>query len=224
VSVRLRRITRLTGKIKTLTGLHIGASQDTIEIGGADNPVIKHPITQEPYIPGSSLKGKMRSQMEKIDGINSRDKEEPCGCGRCMVCRIFGPHKNARPPLGPSRIIVRDASLSEQSREAIGDGEWPYEVKTENLVKRKSGVAQHPRPYERVPSGVSFDLEIVVQFLSVNNKNDDEKAIVEYILRALKAVEDSYLGGGGSRGSGKVKFCKLELDGQPVQLPASAIV
>ncbi|WP_297499767.1 type III-A CRISPR-associated RAMP protein Csm3, partial [Thermococcus sp.] len=54
----------IRGRIKALTGLHIGSQRDVSEIGGIDNPVIKDPHTGLPYIPGSSLKGKLRSLFE----------------------------------------------------------------------------------------------------------------------------------------------------------------
>src|SRR5437588_8656103 len=85
------------GTIKCLTGLRIGGTKDDIEIGGMDNPIIRDPRTRRPYIPGSSLKGKLRSTLEYRDG-KVGERGEPCGCGRpeCSVCRLFGPHKNTR--------------------------------------------------------------------------------------------------------------------------------
>ena len=90
------------------SGLHIGGSQDELTIGGADSPVIKNPETRRPYIPGSSLKGKMRAELEKELGRVSG--HQPCGCGDCAVCRVFGAH-TSRSRLGPSRVIVRDGQL-----------------------------------------------------------------------------------------------------------------
>jgi len=209
--MKLEKIYSLTGQILCRTGLHIGGSSETIEIGGVDNQVIKHPITNEPYIPGSSLKGKMRSQMEKIEGKIS-EKGEPCGCGMedCMVCRIFGPHRNSRHNLGPTRILVRDAKLSEESREemkkAMDEGRAFLEVKTENIINRKVGNALHPRPSERVPEGTKFDFEIIIQYYDIDKGRD----LLAYVKKALKSVESSYLGGSGSRGYGKVEFINLE--------------
>ena len=209
------------GKLEVVTGLHIGGSTEAIEIGGIDNPIIKHPVTHEPYIPGSSLKGKMRSQMERMEG-KVNDKGEPCGCGEnaCMVCRVFGPHFNPRHKLGPTRIIVRDAMMSEESRsemrEAMQAGKSYIEIKTENIIDRNVGTAKHPRQQERVPAGTIFDLEIVVQVLDLDREHN--KDVVGYVQRALKSVEDSYIGGSGSRGYGQVRFTGLTLDGEPVSL------
>jgi CRISPR-associated protein Csm3 len=218
--MKLEKILILRGKVLCETGLHIGGSQEEIEIGSVDNPIIKHPITREPYIPGSSLKGKMRSQLEKKYGKVSNNGE-PCGCGRkdCYVCRIFGAHKNTKHELGPTRILVRDANLSEKSRQefmklAEEKGISYIETKTENIIDRIRGMAQHPRTQERVPSGTMFDLEIALQVFDI----DDEKALIGFVKEGLIQVEDTYLGGYGSRGSGKVKFIDLTLDGEAFTL------
>ena len=82
---------KITGKIKVVTGLHIGAGNDKVEIGGMDNPIIRNPLTQEPYIPGSSIKGKMRSLLEwHLNKLGTDGK--PCSCGNadCKICRVFG--------------------------------------------------------------------------------------------------------------------------------------
>lgn len=233
--MKLEKVHVIKGKLICMTGLHIGGNADAIEIGGIDNPVIKHPISGEPYIPGSSLKGKMRSQMEKKEGKTVRTEKkwfdgkekiieisgEPCGCGKtdCMVCRIFGPHKNSNHKLGPTRILVRDALLSEESRQEMislmhEQGKSYIEVKTENVINRNVGTAQHPRTQERVPQGTRFDMEIVIQEFCI----DKGYNIVDYVKEALKSVEESYLGGSGSRGYGKVKFESLEIDGNPITL------
>lgn len=217
--MRLEKTLLIKGTIHCDTGLHIGGSSDEIQIGGVDMTVIKHPVSGEPYIPGSSLKGKMRSSLERVKGIN--DRGEPCGCGRndCMVCRIFGPHRNTRHQLGPTRIIVRDANLSERSRKAIithlqERGMMYLEKKTENVIDRAKGMALHPRSMERVPMGTEFDLEVVLQVYDI----DDEKQLVKTVKDGLAWVEKTYLGKGGSRGSGKVTFKELTLDGQAFSL------
>ena len=113
MSNKLLYYRRFEGTLTALTGLRIGGSKESIEIGGLENTIIRHPITDLPYIPGSSIKGKMRSLLEqKLGKVQSTG--EPCGCGRpdCQVCRIFGPHKNVRHTLGPTRILVRDAALT----------------------------------------------------------------------------------------------------------------
>src|SRR5512147_368166 len=58
----------LEGELHCLTGLHIGAGKGALEIGGADNPVVKDAFGM-PYIPGSSLRGKLRSLLEQSSGM-----------------------------------------------------------------------------------------------------------------------------------------------------------
>ena len=218
--MKLKKIKVIKGRIFCETGLHIGGSQDEIEIGGVDLPVIKHPITKEPYIPGSSLKGKMRSTLErKYDNVTN--KGEPCGCGKedCLICRVFGPHKNTSHSLGPTRILVRDSKLSQETRNeykelAVKGGVLPLENKTENIINRLKGNAEHPRSLERVPAGSKFDMEIAVQIF----EGDNEQDIIDFIKEGLLLVQETYLGGFGSRGSGKVKFQDLTIDGEAFTL------
>lgn len=203
----------ITGTIICETGLHIGGSAEQIEIGGVDLPIIKHPVSGAPFIPGSSLKGKMRSQLERKEGV--RNNGEPCNCGdsACKICIVFGAHKNTRHSLGPTRILVRDAYFNKKTQDAyeqhLKEKGTPYiEKKTENTVHRVTGTAAHPRSQERVPAGAEFDMEIVMQIYE--NDRDD---LVEFIKEGLRQVQHTYLGGFGSRGSGKVSFSALAVDG-----------
>lgn len=215
--MKLEQIVTFTGTIFCVTGLSIGGSSNALEIGGVAQEVIKNPITKEPYIPGSSLKGKMRSELEKEYGAYEWDKsskkfvfseKNPCGCGRttCYICRIFGAHKNPGAKSAPTRIIVRDAVLSQESKEMIHklpvDHGGYLERKTENIINRNSGTADSPRTIERVPAGLSFEFEIVLRIF----EGDDSNEMIEKVKEGLRLVEKSYLGGGGSRGSGQVKF------------------
>ncbi|MCI8535532.1 MAG: type III-A CRISPR-associated RAMP protein Csm3 [Hungatella sp.] len=223
--MKLKEIVKFSGKIYCVSGLSIGGSSNTLDIGGVDREVIKNPVTKEPYIPGSSLKGKMRSELEKKYGslkwiddkkngqlkVRVKDKKygkilvpsekEPCGCGRntCPICLIFGAYKNSGADSAPTRIIVRDAILS---RNMIEDGPLILERKTENIILRDSGTAGSPRTIERVPEGTSFKFEIVLRIFEGDDKND----LVSKVEEGLELVGKSYLGGGGSRGSGYVKF------------------
>lgn len=58
----------IQGDIYALTGLHIGGAAGALEIGGVDSPIIRNPLNNQPYIPGSSLRGKMRSLAERLHG------------------------------------------------------------------------------------------------------------------------------------------------------------
>ena len=201
------------------SGLHIGGSQDELVIGGSDNPVIKNPATGNPYIPGSSLKGKMRAEMEKQLGKSGgRDGDRPCGCAKesCEICRLFGAHMNTRSTLGPSRIIVRDGRLRSG---------WQVENKTENVINRKTGAAQHPRTNERVAEGAEFDLRIVLQVFDIDTKfsyqdmngtsHQGDSALQAVVADGLKLVQLTGMGGGTSRGSGAVTFRDFQMDGEP---------
>lgn len=214
--MKLEKYVVIKGLVRCETGLHIGGSAQEMEIGGVDLPVIKHSVTKEPYIPGSSLKGKMRSELEKK--YNKTANGEPCGCGKedCFICRIFGPHKNNRHILGPTRILVRDCPLNTKIREEYNrlikeKGVDYLEKKTENIIDRMRGTATHPRTQERVPAGAEFDLEITLQVFD----SDDESQLKEKIKEGLLLVQKSYLGGSGSRGYGKVKFYNMKIDGEP---------
>lgn len=224
--MKLEQTVIFSGKIYCISGLCIGGSSSTLEIGGIDREVIKNPLTKEPYIPGSSLKGKMRSELEKKYGAwkqikkNQQEKnkdqkfrnrsdnftleatdKEPCGCGRkeCLICLIFGAHKNPGAESAPTRIIVRDAILSKDN---IGEMPIPLERKVENIILRDSDTSDAPRTIERVPEGTIFDFEIVLRIF----EGDNREALIDKVKEGLKLVEKSYLGGCGSRGSGNVKI------------------
>ena len=202
------------------SGLHIGGSQDELVIGGSDNPVIKNPVTGRAYIPGSSLKGKMRAELEKQLGkAGGRKGDAPCGCAEesCPVCRLFGAHMNTRSTLGPSRIIARDGRLRSGGQ---------IENKTENVINRQSGAAQHPRSNERVVEGTEFDLQIVLQVFDLDRdfpyedrrsgvRHQGDAALQAVVAEGLRLVQLTGLGGGTSRGSGAITFRDFKLDGAP---------
>jgi len=216
----------ITGTLKCDSGLHIGGSADQIEIGGVDLPIIKHPISGEPFVPGSSLKGKMRCQLERKLGKLGLNKKgeptDPCKCGKedCLVCKVFGAHQNPNHNLGPTRILVRDASLNENTKKDYSSllkekGTSYIEKKTENIINRKTGTAEHPRSQERVPAGAEFDIEIVLQLYDIDGNGND---LIDFVKEGLRQVQHTYLGGFGSRGSGKVSFHNMKLDGIDFQL------
>ncbi len=190
-------------KIKTqlnvITGLHIGDSKDNVEIGGIDNPIVRRTIDNVPYIPGSSLKGKIRSLLEQIAGSAEVG-------GNAKVNELFGFAKNDK----PSKIIFRDAYMDTNSVQLLEESDYtdmPYaEVKFENVIDRVKGTAEHPRQMERIPAGVSFDVEIIINVWS----DDNEDELIELLDKGIKALENDYLGGSGSRGYGQVKFGELK--------------
>ncbi|MDZ7315996.1 MAG: type III-A CRISPR-associated RAMP protein Csm3 [candidate division KSB1 bacterium] len=224
----------IRARMVVFTGLHIGGSSEGIEIGGVDNPVIKHPITEEPYIPGSSLKGKLRHLLEwsHEDGpkfnVKTPGKFQPCDCGNCEVCRLFGVSSsdtNIRQVAGPSRLTVYDAYLIDEENPSGGKrkyltksdlekylGENIYtEIKTENALDRVTSAA-NPRPLERVPAGAAFKVEMMVDIYQ-----DSDIILLKRLFSGLALLEDSYLGGAGSRGSGRVYFEDLYIEWRPVE-------
>jgi len=214
--MKLEKVRTIKGRIRVLTGLHIGASSENIEIGGLDNPIIKDPLPESgaPYIPGSSLKGKLRSLIEIKEGKfvpEGKQKGNPCNCGRkdCPVCPVFGTSAANRPEdLGPTRIVVRDAHLSSNWSERFKKGTLPLEVKYENTINRITGEA-NPRPLERVPAGVEFDLDISFKVFE-----DDPEDYFTTVLKAMRLLEMDALGGSGSRGSGRIQFIDINIDGE----------
>jgi CRISPR-associated protein Csm3 len=206
-------VVSLNFKIVCVEGCRIGGGVSTLEIGGLEPnlTVIRTPLTGEPYLPGSSLKGKLRSVLEKVEGKSSDGN--PCSCGKndCLICVIFGAHKNTKAESSPTRIVVRDAYLSEEWRkkfeEAARSGSPFFEEKTENIVNRKTGAAEHPRTGERVPPGTVFDGEIILHIY----EGDNAEAFEKFVRRGLKIIEEaSSLGASGSRGYGKVQFKDIE--------------
>lgn len=201
---------RINTTITLVTGLHIGGSKDNVEIGGIDNPVIKLAIKKgQPYIPGSSLKGKMRCLLEQIKGSKLGENPE--------INDLFGAAEKKEKSIKgcPSKIIVRDAYLTDESIELLEKSEeldMPYtENKYENTIDRITGttVKGGIRQTERVPAGVSFALEFVINVCK-NEESDDSNASLALFKDAINALENDYLGGSGSRGYGQVRFGEWE--------------
>ena len=196
---------KITTTIELLTGLHIGGSKENVEIGGIDLPVIKLATKEnQPYIPGSSLKGKMRCLLEQAKGIV---KHGDVGDDDGAIRKLFGfteGNKNAQ----PSRLIVRDAMLTAESKAKLEDSDnldMPFtENKFENTIDRVKGTAGSPRQIERVPAGAEFNAEFVI------NVWDDskEEAMLKTFKDGIAMITNDYIGGSGSRGYGQIIFKK----------------
>ncbi len=216
-------VAKLTKKVvvrfnlELLTGMRIGSSDPGIAIGAIDSPVIRDPVSGTPYIPGSSLKGKLRSALEKVLGEyaeNGRAGNDPSSlCGR-----LFGVSADAKGGhLTSTRLTVRDAFLTEDSQrlfESDSVGKFldaPYtEVKTEIGVDRLTGGPQSRnfRQIERVPRGAVFACEVV---LSIWDTDGDGKELREALKNCLILLETEYLGGSGTRGYGQVKVIPTDI-------------
>lgn len=208
------------GSIELLSGMRIGGSDDVLQIGGTDLTCIKDPATGRPYIPGSSLKGKMRSCLEGIHNKTYKPRHEndkklegraPCNCAdaQCPICRVFGPHSTQSHELGPTRIIVRDAPLM---------GDFALETKSSTAIDRKENKAlsRSLRTEERVAAGAKFAFEIGIQSFDIdesftypdadNNKVNGMAALKEVVEHAITLVEDTGIGAGVGKGYGQVRI------------------
>jgi len=201
----------LKGKILIKTGLHIGGNVEVIEIAGLDNPIIKNPITDEPYIPGSSLKGKLRSllewKLEKIEPDGSVHKW--CNDKKCPICRIFGTSSDEA-DIGPTRLIIRDAELTIKFKKKMHKEDISLvEIKYENTINRITARA-NPRPLERVVAGTEFNFELIYRIFDMDDQGKIDEELYKYVLDGLSYLQQDTLGGSGSRGCGKIKFMGLK--------------
>lgn len=211
---------KINGKIEVLSGLHIGAGNEALEIGGLDNAVIKDPRTKKPYIPGSSLKGKMRFLTEwKLGRVLENGKVHSCKSADCETCRIFGnmePVDDNGKQRGITRLIVRDAQLLGEF-----DSEKMLEIKYSTAINRMTGTAYKGslRNIERVVPGVKFSFEIIYRVFDLGKEDDvkckdnKDRKNFEIVINAMKLLENDTLGGSGSRGCGQIAFRDIEVSG-----------
>lgn len=202
----------ISGTILCKSGLHLGGLSEGMEIGGIDNIVIRDPKNNLPFIPGSSLKGKMRSLIEmsdpEISAMVLENGGKPCGCGECRVCKIFGSSAEAGKEKGPTRLIIRDVFPKEDTILKWNDMEPVVrgaEVKYENVLNRITSEA-NPRPMERVPRGSEFEFKMVLSLYG-----EDEGENLATLLEGMKLLEDNYLGGSGTRGYGAIEFNDISI-------------
>ncbi|MBE7557385.1 MAG: type III-A CRISPR-associated RAMP protein Csm3 [Anaerolineales bacterium] len=222
-TIKLKGRIFLVFDIKTNTGLHIGGSDEGISIGGVDKTVIRDRLTNRPYIPGSSLRGKVRSLLEKYSGAPQNTSVGNVTIHSCktqadydnsLVCQVFGVTGDAECS-SPTRLIVRDVQMSQKSADDLNAlrTDLPYtEVKTEVAIDRVTSAA-NPRQMERVPAGTTFgDAEMIFSLYEgdgIDSSRDMER--FKFLLTGLQLLEDDYLGGLGSRGSGKVRLDNIKV-------------
>ncbi|WP_369352247.1 type III-A CRISPR-associated RAMP protein Csm3 [Ligilactobacillus agilis] len=198
---------KFTGKIILRSGLHIGGSSEFAAIGAIDSPVIKDSVTKLPLIPGSSLKGKMRTLLaqvynEQIANNPNEDNEK--------ITRLFGAAEgggaDGKSPI-QARLLFRDSLLS-NAKELLESGAEAFtEVKSENTIDRVKMTAM-PRQIERVVRGSEFNFELIYDVRDFSQVKEDLKVILD----GLKLLELDYLGGSGSRGYGAIKFDDLRAE------------
>ena len=208
------KIVSITGKVELLSGLHIGGGDDTMKIGGIDNGVIKDINTDKPYIPGSSLKGKMRSLLEWNIGVVGIGDGSPFHSG-LLNNTIFDDASKRKEALNLLKLFGNGKSDDKFDEitplTSISVGDCPLvevedqhysEAKYENVIDRHKGTASNPRQTERVPAGVEFAFDIRIKVL----EEDSKEELVSMLKKGLDLVAKDYLGGSGSRGYGRVKF------------------
>jgi len=209
-TIKLVTKIKVTATIELLTGLHIGGTDQGIDMGGIDSLIVRNSLDNQPYIPGSSIKGKLRSLIELKDGTIGKKKMGAVfftvtDDHTARAFRLFGSASNDEHQR-PSRLIVRDAKLA--NADDMQDLELPYaEAKTEVTIDRITAKAM-PRTLERVPAGAKFDMQLIVNILIEDNQNanDIQNELLTTLSEAMHLLEDDYLGGSGSRGYGQIKF------------------
>lgn len=195
---------KVTADINLVTGLHIGSGNETSMIGAVDSPVVRDLLTHLPIIPGSSLKGKMRSLLSLalspksfVQGHNN-DPEE--------ILRLFGSSEKGN--IKRARLQFHDAFFSEKTKDEFDKRDISYtETKFENTIDRKTAEAK-PRQIERITRGASFDFELVYNVEDETQIEDDFKII----KKGIRLLENDYLGGSGTRGYGRVKFENFDIE------------
>ena len=205
-NIKLKKKIIYTGTITLITGLHIGGTNAALNIGGPDKFVVRNPISNIPYIPGSSLKGKMRALIEILHGCVTitnkgevKSSEDPESISGSLFGVATGNQNNK-----PSRLIVRDAELDIHACD-FSKTDLPYtESKTEVAIDRVTAKA-NPRTFERVPAGAQFKLNMVLNVF----EGEDEQTLRATLDQAIELLQDDYLGGHGSRGYGQVEI-KIE--------------
>ncbi len=188
----------ISGEIELLTGLHIGTGGEYSAIGAVDSPVIKDRLTNQPIIPGSSLKGKMRTMLARMHNKKlANSANDDCD----EIKRIFGGTNKE------SRLIFSDMAISNMDELINMNIYTPTETKFENTIDRLSSTA-NPRQIERAIRGCKFKMDIIY-----NLKEEDEViGDFEYIVEGFKLLQFDYIGGSGSRGYGKIKFNSLKAE------------
>jgi CRISPR-associated protein Csm3 len=219
--MKLIKICEYKGTITLKSGLHIGSGNMEMHIGGTDSPVIMHPHSREPYIPGSSIKGKTRSLLEMESGFMAFTGGKPLsvkdlqkaldtamkekGTAIVKFFGVGGSDQDDSAAFGPTRVSFADCYLNSAWKEKAKANRWLLtEVKSEVSIDRVSGTASRggPRFIERVPEGTVFDFTVSFKVLF----EGEEELFEGLLFKGLKLIEMDALGGSGSRGYGRVQF------------------
>jgi CRISPR-associated protein Csm3 len=216
--MKLLDYTSLRGIIRLKTGLYIGTGE---EVGKMEAlPVMRSIRTGLPYIPGSSIKGKMRSLIELTYGKIGQNGG-PCDCGTCQICILFG-SASTNTTNEPTRLIFRDIYLTPDFEKKFR--EIRLEKKPGIRIDRTTGTVPRGALFHihRVPEGFEFDLQVTIRIFEKKEKNNDKEVIKKdnkenikkWLATGLFLMEQDTLGGGGTRGSGYVEFDNIKFDGK----------
>ncbi|MDY5496679.1 MAG: type III-A CRISPR-associated RAMP protein Csm3 [Anaerobutyricum sp.] len=193
----------ITGTIRSLTGMHIGGSTQFAAIGAVDSPVIRDVFTDQPMIPGSSLKGKMRYLLSKQYNDKTKMRQTP-NDDDPRILRLFG--SSEKNNVKRSRLIFSDMSMS-NVEELQRQGVSSTEVKFENTINRLTAVA-NPRQIERAVRGGKYNLDLIYNVEEPEEMVED----IRMLCDGFRLLKYDYIGGHGSRGYGKIEFSNLEID------------
>lgn len=193
----------IKAELRLLTGMHIGKSNDFAPIGAVDSVVITDPVTKQPLIPGSTLKGKLRTMLAKLEtegpSLNKHNEDSD------IIKRLFGA---SSPEIVESRLQFYDIFLNNAEELENKKMDLTYtEIKFENTINRTTAVAM-PRQLERVPAGAKFDFKLVYNCEDASDLEED----IENLARALKMIQLDYIGGSGTRGYGKIAFSDFSVE------------
>lgn len=141
----------ITSDLIVETGLHIGGGGENLDIGGLDKPVIRNPLNNQPYLPGSSLKGKLRSILERLyqkslnrsgAGVSRYESDDLIdgytaigdkfiayqGAQNCPISRVFG-------STGGSKCWIKESDALAEGLEAISS--QPKTINSDKYVQVK---------------------------------------------------------------------------------------
>lgn len=190
---------QITGNITVESGMHIGGSSAFAAIGSVDSPVIKDSRTNLPIIPGSSLKGKMRTLLARALNDTVVSPNDDCD----EIARLFGTAKKGN--VRASRLLFSDMKIANERELREAGLQSLTEIKFENTINRATAEAT-PRQIERVVRGSVFNLDIIY------NVEEEEDVIADFktFAEGLRLLQYDYVGGSGSRGYGKIVFNDLK--------------
>ena len=190
----------ITGIIQAETGIHIGGNSQFAAIGAVDSPVIRDVYTDYPMIPGSSLKGKMRTLLAKQynKGLEKPENDDD------RILRLFGSAEKGQ--IQFSRLIFSDMIMV-NAEKLQKQGISTTEIKFENTINRLTAVAM-PRQIERAVRGSEYELHLIYNL----EKEEEFEEDMKLLRHAMTLLTYDYIGGHGSRGYGKILFKDLDLN------------